>query len=51
VALDVIKLQVFSVNPFVVDIRYAVFILAVVDTVASMAIEWNNIPEVTYARK
>jgi hypothetical protein len=48
---DVIELHVFSVNPFVVDIKDATFITAPVDTVACMAIVYGNIIRVTYARK
>jgi hypothetical protein len=50
-ALAVTTLPVFSVNSFVVvDIKDAIFMMAV-DTVAGMAIEYDNIHRVTCARK
>jgi hypothetical protein len=48
---DVIELQLFSANSFVVDIKGAISIMADVDIVAGMAIVYGNIPRVTYARK
>ena len=51
-ALAVTTLLVFSVNSFVVvDINDAMFIMAVVDIVACIAIKCKNIPRVTCGRK
>jgi hypothetical protein len=49
-ALAVTTLPVFSVNSFIfVDIKGAIFMMAV-DVVACMAIEYDNIHRVAYAR-
>jgi len=51
VRLPSLRCRCFSVNSFVVvDIKDAIFMMAV-DIVACMAIEYDNIHRVAYARK